>query len=182
MQGNLILYRVNFIKIQIFSIQETYDLDEEQIQKEEMYDGFYAVITNLEGDVSEIIRINKQRWEIEENFRIMKTEFEARPIYIRREDRIKVHFMTCYISLLLYRLLKKKLGNLYTADQILETLRSMQMALLNTANGYIPSYTRTDLTDALYKIFDFRTDHEFITKADMRTLIKNTKQMKSKQG
>ena len=173
---------MNFIKIQIFSIQETYDLDEEQIQKEEMYDGFYAVITNLEGDVSEIIRINKQRWEIEENFRIMKTEFEARPIYIRREDRIKVHFMTCYISLLLYRLLEKKLGNLYTADQILETLRSMQMALLNTANGYIPSYTRTELTDALHKIFDFRTDHEFITKADMRTLIKNTKQTKSKQG
>ena len=85
-------------------IQETYDLDEEQIQKEEMYDGFYAVITNLEGDVSEIIRINKQRWEIEENFRIMKTEFEARPIYVRRENRIKAHFMTCYISLLLYRL------------------------------------------------------------------------------
>ena len=110
----------------------------------------------------------------------MKTEFEARPIYVRREDRIKAHFMTCYISLLLYRLLEKKLGNLYTADQILETLRSMQMTLLNTASGYIPSYTRTELTDALHKIFDFRTDHEFITKADMRTLIKNTKQIKSK--
>ena len=160
--------------------KQVYDLDKEQIQKEEMYDGFYAVITNLEGDVSEIIKINKQRWEIEENFRIMKTEFEARPIYVRREDRIKAHFMTCYISLLLYRLLEKKLGNLYTADQILETLRSMQMTLLNTASGYIPSYTRTELTDALHKIFDFRTDHEFITKADMRTLIKNTKQIKSK--
>ena len=160
--------------------KQVYDLDKEQIQKKEMYDGFYAVITNLEGDVSEIIKINKQRWEIEENFRIMKTEFEARPIYVRREDRIKAHFMTCYISLLLYRLLEKKLGNLYTADQILETLRFMQMTLLNTASGYIPSYTRTELTDALHKIFDFRTDHEFITKADMRTLIKNTKQIKSK--
>ena len=160
--------------------KQVYVLDEEQIQKEEMYDGFYAVVTNLEGDVSEIIKINKQRWEIEENFRIMKTEFEARPVYVRREDRIKAHFMTCYISLLLYRLLEKKLGNLYTADQILETLRSMQMTLLNTASGYIPSYTRTELTDALHKIFDFRTDYEFITKADMRTLIKNTKQIKSK--
>lgn len=59
------------------SEKQVYDLDEEQIQKEEMYDGFYAVVTNLEGDVSEIIKINKQRWEIEENFRIMKTEFEA---------------------------------------------------------------------------------------------------------
>ena len=146
--------------------KQVYDLDEEQIQKEEMYDGFYAVVTNLKGDVSEIIKINKQRWEIEENFRIMKTEFEARPVYVRREDRINAHFMTCYINLLLYRLL--------------ETLRSMQMTLLNTASGYIPSYTRTELTDALHKIFDFRTDYEFITKADMRTLIKNTKQIKSK--
>ena len=160
--------------------KQVYVLDEEQIQKEEMYDGFYAVVTNLEDDVSEIIKINKQRWEIEENFRIMKTEFEARPVYVRREDRIKAHFMTCYISLLLYRLLEKKLGNLYTADQILETLRSMQMTLLNTASGYIPSYTRTELTEALHEIFDFRTDYEFITKADMRTLIKNTKQIKSK--
>lgn len=160
--------------------KQVYDLDEEQIQKEELYDGFYAVITNLEGDISEIIRINRQRWEIEENFRIMKTEFEARPIYVRREDRIKAHFMTCYISLLLYRLLEKELGNIYTADQIFETLRSMQMTLLNTASGYIPSYTRTELTDTLHKTFDFRTDYEFITKTDMRTLIKDTKQIKSK--
>ena len=159
--------------------KQVYALDEEQIQKEEMYDGFYAVITNLEGDVSEIIRINKQRWEIEENFRIMKTEFEARPVYVRRDDRIKAHFMTCYISLLLYRLLEKKLGNLYTADQILETIRSMQMTLLNTASGYIPSYTRTELTDALHKTLGFRTDYEFITKSDMRTIIKKTKQIKS---
>ena len=111
----------------------------------------------------------------------MKTEFEARPVYVRREDRIKAHFMTCYISLLLYRLLEKKLGDIYTTDQILETLRSMQMTLLNTSSGYIPSYTRTELTDALHKTFDFRTDYELITKASMRTLIKDTKQIKSKQ-
>ena len=160
--------------------KQIYSIDEEQIQKEEMYDGFYAVITNLEGDVSEIIRINKQRWEIEESFRIMKTEFEARPVYVRREDRIKAHFMTCYISLLIYRLLEKRLGNVYTSSQILETLRSMQMTLLNTASGYIPSYTRTELTDALHKEFGFRTDYEFITKSSMRTTIKETKQIKSK--
>ena len=159
--------------------KQVYDLDEEQIQKEEMYDGFYAVITNLEGDVSEIIKINKQRWEIEENFQIMKTEFEARPVYVRREDRIKAHFMTCYISLLLYRLLEKKLGNIYTTEQILETLRSMQVTLLSKVSGYIPSYTRTELTDALHKTLGFRTDYEFITKSDMRTIIKKTKQIKS---
>lgn len=160
--------------------KQVYDLDKEQIEKEEMYDGFYAVITNLEGDISEIIRINKQRWEIEESFRIMKTEFEARPVYVRREDRIKAHFMTCYISLLVYRLLEKKLGNIYTTSQILVTLRSMQMTLLNTASGYIPSYTRTELTDSLHKTFGFRTDYEFISKSSMRTIIKETKQIKSK--
>ena len=144
-----------------------------------MYDGFYAVITNLEGDINEIIKINKQRWEIEENFRIMKTEFEARPIYVRRDDRIKAHFMTCYISLLVYRLLEKKLGNNYTTNQTLGTLRSMQMTLLNTASGYIPSYTRTELTDALHRAFNFRTDYEFITKSTMRSIIKETKQIKT---
>ena len=157
-----------------------YELDEEQVQKEEMYDGFYAVITNLEGDVNDIIKINRQRWEIEENFRIMKTEFEARPVYVRRDDRIKAHFMTCYISLLLYRLLEKKLGNSYTSSQILGTLRGMQMTLLNTASGYIPSYTRTELTDALHKTFGFRTDYEFISKSSMRSIVKETKQIQQK--
>ncbi len=159
--------------------KQVYGLDVEQIQKEEIYDGFYAVITNLDGDVSEIIRINKQRWEIEESFRIMKTDFEARPVYVRRDDRIKAHFMTCYISLMIYRLLEKKLGNNYTVNQILDTLRSMQVTLLNTASGYIPSYTRTELTDTLHKTFGFRTDYEFITKSSMRTIIKETKKIKS---
>ena len=157
-----------------------YDLDMEQIRKEEMYDGFYAVITNLEGDVSEILKINRQRWEIEENFRIMKTEFEAHPVYVRRDDRIKAHFMTCYISLLIYRLLETKTGDDYTSRQIIEALRSMQMTLLSTASGYIPSYQRTELTDRLHKTFGFRTDYEFITRSSMRTIIKETKQLKQK--
>lgn len=159
--------------------KQIYGLDEDQIQKEEMYDGFYAVITNLEGDVGEIININRQRWEIEENFRIMKTEFEARPVYVRRDDRIKAHFMTCYISLLIYRLLEKKIGTNYTSGQILETLRGMQVTLLNTASGYIPSYTRTELTDILHSVFGFRTDYEFITKSSMRSIVKETKQIKT---
>ena len=159
--------------------KKVYELDEEQIALEESFDGFYAVITNLEGDVGDIIKINKQRWEIEENFRIMKTEFEARPVYVRRDDRIKAHFMTCYISLLLYRLLEKKIGNTYTVEQIIETLRSMKLTLLNTANGYVPSYTRTEITDSLHKAFGFRTDYEFIKKSTMRSIIKQTKEINS---
>ena len=155
--------------------KNVYELDEEQVSKEEFFDGFYAIITNLEGDVDEIIKINKQRWEIEENFRIMKTEFEARPVYVRRDDRIKAHFITCFISLLLYRLLEKKIGSKYTVEQIIETLRTMKLTLLNTANGYIPAYTRTEITDVLHKNFGFRTDYEFIKKSTMRSIIKATK-------
>lgn len=155
-----------------------YDLDIEKIQSEERYDGFYAVITNLEGNISEILEINRRRWEIEENFRIMKTEFEARPVYVRRDDRIKAHFMTCYISLLVYRLLEKKLGDKYTTRQIIHTLRSMQMTFIENAGGYIPSYQRSELTDALHEVFGFRTDYEFITKTSMRSVVKETKKPK----
>ena len=158
-----------------------YELDEARIKEESMYDGFYAVVTNLEGDIKEIININKRRWEIEENFRIMKSEFEARPVFVRREDRIKAHFLTCYISLLVYRLLEKKVGEEFTCTQILETLRSMNVTLLPKDSGYIPSYKRTKLTDSLHNAFGFRTDYEFIPKATMRAIIKETKQPKIAQ-
>ena len=158
-----------------------YELDKDKILEESMYDGFYAVITNLEGDIREIININKQRWEIEENFRIMKSEFEARPVFVRREDRIKAHFLTCFISLLAYRLLEKKLGEEFTCSQILETLRNMNVTLLSKDSGYIPSYKRTKITDKLHSSFGFRTDYEFIRKSTMRTIIKETKQKKIAQ-
>ena len=157
------------------------ELDLDRIRDEEKYDGFYAVITNLEDDISGILKINRQRWEIEENFRIMKTDFEARPVYVRREDRIKAHFLTCYISLLVYRLLEKKVGNNYTCNEILSTLRSMQVTLLSKESGYIPSYKRTDLTDDLHKAFGFHTDYEFISKSAMRSIIKSTKTQERKK-
>ncbi len=161
--------------------KKVYELDSDKIRDEEKYDGFYAVITNLEGDIDGILKINRQRWEIEENFRIMKTDFEARPVYVRREDRIRAHFLTCYISLLVYRLLEKKTGNNYTCNEILSTLRSMQVTLLSKESGYIPSYRRTDLTDDLHKAFGFHTDYEFISKSAMRSIIKSTKTEEGKK-
>lgn len=155
--------------------RKIYDLDLDRISEEEKYDGFYAVITNLDGDAAEILKINRQRWEIEENFRIMKTDFEARPVYVRREDRIRAHFLICYISLLVYRLLEKKTGNKYTCNELLDTLRSMRVTRLSKESGYIPSYKRTDLTDELHKVFGFRTDYEFISRSAMRSIIKSTK-------
>lgn len=146
------------------------------IKEEERYDGFYAVCTNLdETPVSEIIRINKKRWEIEESFRIMKTDFKARPIFVRREDRIRAHFLTCYLALYLYRILEKKLNEKYTCEAIIETLRTMVMYRPGEKQGYLPAYTRTDLTDALHECSGFRTDYEIITDLDMKKVIRGTK-------
>lgn len=151
-----------------------YEIDDEAIAAEAMYDGFYAVTTDIEGSAEEIIRINRRRWQIEECFRIMKTEFEARPVYVRREDRIKAHFLVCFTALLIYRLLERKLENKYTAEEIIHTLRDMNVCFLD-GYGYIPTYTRTQLTDDLHSIFNFRTDTQIIKKAKMRSIIHQTK-------
>lgn len=146
------------------------------IQEEEMYDGFYAVCTNLEDmGIDEIIRINKKRWEIEECFSIMKTEFKSRPAYHSKEERIRAHFLTCYIALFVFRILEKKLNEKYTCEEIIDTLRTMMMSRPGEKLGYIPAYTRTDLTDALHETFGFRTDYEITTDVNMKKIIRTTK-------
>jgi len=133
------------------------------------------VETNLDSDVNEILEINRGRWEIEESFRIMKDELLSRPVYVSRSDRIKAHFMTCFIALLVYRILEKKLNNKYTCDQIIPTLRSMWVTRIQDV-GYQPSYTRTDLTDDLHEAFGFRTDYELTRQKAMQGIIRKTKQ------
>ena len=122
------------------------------------------------GDINEILKIVKGRWEIEESFRIMKSDFLARPVNLSREDRIKAHFMTCFISLFIYRILEKKLNYKYTTSQILDTLRNMKV-LESKGDGYIPEYTRTDLTDDLHELFGFRTDYELNTYKDFKKIF-----------
>ena len=153
-----------------------YCLDDDVIFAEMKYDGIYAVCTNLNDDVEQILKVNKKRWEIEESFRIMKSELEARPVYLSREDRIKAHFTTCFLALVLYRYLEKALDEKYTANQIIETLRNMN--LHQEKEGYIPSYERTDLTDKLHEIFDFRTDYEINTYQEMKKIYKRTQKQK----
>lgn len=151
-------------------------LNTEIIAEEEKYDGFYAVCTNLDDmSIDEIIRINKKRWEIEECFRIMKTEFKARPVFLQREDRIKAHFLTCFISLFIFRVLEKKIGEKYTCDEIIKTLREMDMYRPGEKLGYMPAYTRTDLTDDLHAACGFRTDYEIITDINMKKVIRESK-------
>lgn len=152
----------------------TYSLNQEIIDKEERFDGFYAVCTNLEADVEDIIRVNKSRWEIEESFRIMKTEFRARPVYLQRDDRIKAHFLVCFISLLTYRILERKLGSAFTCSQIVDCLRKMNVTKVGDM-GYIPAYERTDLTDTLHETAGFRTDYEILRKRYMQGVVKRSK-------
>lgn len=149
-------------------------IDYDIVNEEERYNGFYAVSTNLEGDVQEIININKRRWQIEECFRIMKTEFKARPVYVSRQDSIQAHFLTCFIALLVYRILEKKLNYKYTVQEIMGTLKSMNLTLIENA-GYIPSYTRKDITDDLHQLFGYRTDYQIMQKSKIRNIIKKSK-------
>lgn len=154
--------------------REMYELDQNVIDEEAGYDGFYAVCTNLEEKAPQIAKINHNRWEIEECFRIMKTDFRSRPAYVRTDDRIKAHFMTCFLSLILFRYLEKKLGYKYTCRDILDTLRNMNF-LAVTGEGYIPTYTRTDLTDALHEAFGFRTDYQIVSEKQMKKIFRDTK-------
>lgn len=154
--------------------REAYGIDADLIAQEAAYDGFYAVCTNLEDDASAIIRVNRGRWEIEESFRIMKSEFKARPVYLQRDDRIKAHFTTCFISLMIYRLLEKKLSEKYTCDEIISGLKAMNFYQVK-GEGYIPTYTRNDFTDDLHDKFGFRTDYQIVNMKQMKKIFRDTK-------
>lgn len=151
-----------------------YFINKTAIEGEEVYDGLYAVCTNLEDDVGSIVKVNQRRWEIEECFRIMKSEFKARPVYLKLDERIKAHFLTCFISLLVYRILEKKLNEKFTCSQILKELREMKF-LEVPGEGFTPAYTRTDFTDELHDVFGFRTDYEILTNNHMKNIFKQTK-------
>ena len=151
----------------------SYTINQEVINEEEKYDGYYALTTNLVGDISEIFKIVKNRWEIEESFRIMKSDFLARPVNLSREDRIKAHFMTCFIALFIYRLLEKKLNYKYTSSQILTTLKNMEM-IEQKGLGFEPIYERNDITDNLHELFKFNTDLEILSYKKMKKIL-NTK-------
>ena len=152
----------------------SYSIDEDIIKEEEKYDGYYGITTNLNGDISEILAISKNRWEIEESFRILKTDFDSGTIHLSREDRIKAHFLTCFISLLIYRILENKLDYKYTHNQIIEKLREMEV-YEEKGSGYSPAYVRTDLTDDLHEIFGFRTDYEIISYKDFEKIFRQVK-------
>ncbi len=150
-------------------------LDEDKIAEEAQYDGLYAVCTDLlDDEVGDILKVSEGRWQIEECFRIMKTDFSARPIYLREENRIKAHFLICFLALTLYRYLEKKLDSKYTCEELLNALKAMNFAEIQE-QGFIPLYRREKITDDLHEVCGFRTDYQFITKSKMRTIQKKSK-------
>ena len=150
-------------------------LDEDKIADEAQYDGLYAVCTDLLDDgIGDILKVSEGRWQIEECFRIMKTDFSARPVYLREENRIKAHFLICFLALTIYRYLEKKLDSKYTCEELLDTLKAMNFAGIQE-QGFIPLYKREKITDALHETCGFRTDYQFITKSKMRTIQKKSK-------
>ena len=155
----------------------SYSLNQEMIDQEARFDGFYALCTDMHDPAPAIIKLNGGRWIIENGVRIMKTDFDARPVYVRRDDRIKAHFLTCFLALLIYKYLEKKVnrgGKHFTTEEIVDTLRSMYF-LSVAGEGYIPTYTKTDLTNNLHGSAGFRTDTQIVTKQKMRSIIAQTK-------
>jgi len=153
---------------------EIFNIDSDLIASEQVYDGLYAVCTNLEDDAPAITKISHNRWKIEECFRLLKSDFKARPVYLSRDDRIKAHFTTCFLSLTLYRYLEQRLEGEFTSTDIITHLRNMNFYLV-PGEGYIPTYTRTNFTDALHNSFGFRTDYEIVTMAQMKKIFRETK-------
>ena len=150
-------------------------LDETKISEEAQYDGLYAVCTDLLDDgVGEILKVSEGRWQIEECFRIMKTDFSARPVYLQDENRIRAHFLICFLALTIYRFLERKLNFKYTCEELLDTLKSMNFAEIQE-QGFIPLYSRSVITDDLHNACGFRTDSQFLTKSKMRTIQKKSK-------
>ena len=156
---------------------KAFSLNQEMIDQEARFDGFYGICTDLDDIAPEIIKVNGGRWIIEDCFRITKTEFEARPVFLQRDDRIKAHFLTCFLALLLYKYLEKKVnrgGRRFSPAEIIDTLQDMNF-LAVSGEGYVPTYTRTDVTNNLHGSAGFRTDTQIVSKQTMKKIIKSTK-------
>lgn len=162
----------------------SYSLNQEMIDQEARFDGFYGICTDLEDKATDIIKTNGGRWIIEDCFRITKTEFEARPVYLQRDDRIKAHFLTCFLALILYKYLAKKInraGYHFSANNIISTLKDMNFVSV-AGEGYIPTYTRTDLTNNLHGSAGFRTDTQIVSKQRMKSIISESKKTSKKEN
>ena len=153
---------------------DTYELNLDVINEEEKYDGFYAVATNLNDSAKYILEISSNRYKIEDCFRVMKTNFSARPVFHQKRERIVAHFMICYTALLIYRLLEKKLdiyGTHFTVDSVIKTLSNIQVANLEDV-CYMSTYNNSQVLTALNAIMDLGLDKKYYQPKDLNKKIK----------
>ena len=160
-----------------------YFINQDMIDQEECFDGFYAVCTSLEGEewpAQEVLQRNGFRWKIEDMFRVTKTDLKARPVFLKRDERIKAHFLTCFIALFLIQYLLKRVNlgkskdERYSVHELLDTLKNMDFLFIG-GEGYVPVYTRNDLTNRLHGSAGFRTDTQIVTKKQMKNVIATSK-------
>lgn len=151
-----------------------YVLDMDKIHEEEKYDGFYAVATNLDDSAKDILAVAQNRYKIEDCFRIMKTNFDARPVFLRKSERIRAHFLICYTALLIYRLMECKLDdNLthVTTSNLIKTLRNMNV--VNMDDMYYKSiYSGSQALDALEKCFELQLNRKYYKPSDLNKIVK----------
>lgn len=155
-------------------ITDRYEIDQSVIDEEEKYDGFYAVATNLDDSAKDIIEISANRYKIEDCFRVMKSNFSARPVYHQKRDRIIAHFMICYTALLIYRILEKKLNlnkTHFTIDNVIDTLNSMEVANIEDM-CYMSTYTSSQVCTALNAIIDLGLDKKYYQPKELNKKIK----------
>lgn len=153
---------------------DLYEIDQNVIDEEEKYDGYYAIATNLDDPAKDVIQVSSQRYRIEDCFRIMKTNFNARPVYHHNRERIIAHFMVCYTALLLFRLLEKKLdqtGTHFTVENIIETLKNMEVANLEDM-CYMSTYTCSQVCTALNAAFDLGLDKKYYQPKELNKKLK----------
>ena len=152
-------------------------LDEDLYKEESKFDGYYCIATNLKDDANTIISINHNRWQIEESFRIMKTEFDAGTIYLQREDRIKAHFLTCFIALLITRILEQQIEaekNQYTITKIINKLKEINLVKVSD-EGFIPLYTNEQLLLDLTNKFNIPLNKQAYRSSKIKKIITSTK-------
>ena len=155
-------------------VAERYSINYDLIREEEKYDGYYAVATNLDDDVKTVLNICDNRYKIEDCFRIMKTNFDARPIYHRKNERIVAHFMICYTALLLFRLLQKKLndsGFHFSIDELIKTMKNMDVINLDDV-CYASAYTDSKVLLALETLFDLNLNKKFYLPKELNKNIR----------
>lgn len=155
-------------------VTDLYELDRSVIEEEEKYDGYYAVATNLDDPAKTIIEISSNRYKIEDCFRVMKTNLSARPVYHQKPQRIVAHFMICYTTLLVYRLLEAKLdryGTHFTIENIIETLNNMEVANIEDM-CYMSTYNNSQVCTALNAVFDLGLDKKYYQPKELNKKIK----------